>query len=295
LEALVARQPDLVFLATKCIPSDATLGVNDPNKLWVSEYLDRAGIAYTGSADQAVKLEASKQLAKQRVLDAGLASARYMIVRRELPQTLQPVALSFPLFVKPSDRGGGVGIGSDSLVRDEQELSSKISSLASKLQADALIEEYLPGREFSVSILSQADSAQLSMMPIELVTEPDERGARVLSHKVKRSNVERALEVPMSPLRTAVCGLAADVFIALGARDYGRIDIRLDSNGVPHFLEANLYPSLTDGYGSFPKAHALHSSESYEDMIHAIVDLGLARVVDDIEEQPSFYGELVTA
>lgn len=295
LEALVALRPDLVFLGMKYIASDSTLGVNDPRKIWISEYLEVAGISCTGSAVAAIKLEASKQLAKQRVMDAGLASPRYVIVRYNLSQADQPISLSFPLFVKPSNRGGGLGIGTDSLVRHEPELLSKIRSIAQEFQADALIEEYLPGREFSVAILRQNDSEQLSAMPIELVTELDARGGRTLGKNIKSANVEQVLEVDESTLRQAVCGLARDVFVALGARDYGRIDIRLDKHGKPHFLEANLYPSLTSGYGSFPKAYALNNGRSYEEMILAITELGLARSADDSEELPSFYAELVTA
>jgi len=295
LEALIALRPDLVFLAMKFIPSELSLGVNDPAKLWISEQLDVAGIAYTGSNAPAVKLEASKQLAKQRVLDAGLASPHYTIIHRHLPQTVQSLPTSFPVFVKPSNRGGGVGIGPDSFVQDTSELTAKINALASELQADALVETYLPGREFSVSILQHLDADTASVMPVELVTEPDERGARVLGQKIKSSNVEQALEVTDPLLRRVVCALAYDVFEALGARDYGRIDIRLDSHGVPHFLEANLYPSLTSGYGSFPKAYAFDSDQSYEQMIISIAQLGLARSSDDAEEFPALYGELVTA
>jgi D-alanine-D-alanine ligase len=68
-----------------------------------------------------------------------------------------------------------------------------------------------------------------------------------------------------------------DSFVALGARDYGRIDIRMDSHGVPHFLEANLISSLLRDYGNFPKACLLNSNIDYENMIYRIIDLSLSR------------------
>lgn len=71
--------------------------------------------------------------------------------------------------------------------------------------------------------------------------------------------------------------LALASFHALGARDYGRIDIRLDSDGVANFLEANLIPSLISGYGSFPKACELNIGLEYEPMIISITELGLIR------------------
>ena len=114
-------------------------------------------------------------------------------------------------------------------------------------------------------------------MPIELVAETNRRGDRILSQKVKSSNQETVLSIIDPNTKLQVADTAARVFEALGARDYGRIDIRLDEAGTPHFIEANLIPSLIDGYGSFPKACALNYSMGYEAMILSIVSLGLAR------------------
>src|SRR5207249_3275075 len=72
LEALVARRPDLVFLGMEFIPADPMLGPADPNKTWLSDFLDGHEIAYTGSSQTAHELGRYKPLAKQRVLDANL-------------------------------------------------------------------------------------------------------------------------------------------------------------------------------------------------------------------------------
>jgi len=184
---------------------------------------------------------------------------------------------AFPLFVKPTDRGGGVGIDSQSVVHSLDELRAKSASIADKLQSDSLIEEYLPGREFSVAILRRQDSAKFSVMPVELIAAADEHGQRILSGSVKASNEELVLAVTDESLKSKVCALAIGVFHALGARDYGRIDIRLDQFGAPHFLEANLLPSLIEGYGSFPKACEMNMGLGYEAMILNIVQLALMR------------------
>jgi D-alanine-D-alanine ligase len=201
------------------------------------------------------------------------------------------------LFVKPTNRGGGVGIDSDSVVHSFEELSSKVRSITTGLRTDALIEEYLPGREFSVAILKDGYSSGFSAMPIELVAPPDKNGSRLLSGEIKASNAEQALEVTDGVVRSKVTELALDVFYALGARDYGRIDIRLDASGRPHFLEANLIPSLISGYGSFPKACVLNIGLEYEPMIMRIANLGLARSAKSIEDvlEPIAMGEPVTS
>ena len=283
LEDLIDLKPDLVFLGMEFVPVDLALRLQDTDKIWISKYLEEHGIAYTGSDQMAHELERNKPLAKQRVLDAGLKTLPYYIARQNQEQTWNDLRLKFPLFVKPTNRGGGLGIDSDSKVHNVVELESKVRSIASRLESDSLIEEYLDGREFSVAILKNMYTDEFLVMPIELITKPDSHGERVLGSKVKSSNTELALKITDNILKSKVTTLAIDAFQALGARDYGRIDIRLDDTGTPYFLEANLIPSLISGYGSFPKACALNINMNYESMILNIVELGLARNLTDAE------------
>lgn len=287
LERLVARKPDLVFLGMKFLPVNPFLGLQDPDRIWVSEYLDRFGIPNTGSGSQAHRLELNKPLAKQRVLRAGLATAPFTVLRKNESFYAEQIALTYPLFVKPTDRGGGLGVNSQSLVRNFEELHTKVNSITTTLRTDSLVEEYLPGREFSVAILTDMYSERLSVMPIELCAPSNSNGESVLSQEVKTSNTEEVRDVTDQTLRKKIVTLASDAYRALGARDYGRIDIRLDGNGVPHFLEANLIPSLISGYGSFPKACVMHMEMGYEAMILRIVALALSRKADVIAVQAS--------
>lgn len=284
LEALVSAKPDLVFLGMKFIPVNPALGIQDPNRIWISDYLDMHDIAYTGSGQEAHELEINKNFAKQCVLDAGLKTSPFMVARRAKPIKKAEVTLGYPLFVKPTNRGGGLGIDADSVVNNFEELQAKVKSITSNQQSDSLIEQYLPGREFSVAILKNDYSEDYAVMPIELVAPPSKKGARLLSDEVKTSNAEAVLEVTDEPIRAKVTKLALDVFYALGARDYGRIDIRLDQSGTPQFLEANLLPSLICGYGSFPKACLLNIALDYEPMIVNIVELAFSRSADFDED-----------
>lgn len=277
LQALVSRKPDLVFLGMEYLPTHPALGMHDPARIWVAQYLDTHGIAYTGSAWQAHRLGRDKPLAKQCIIEAGLATSPFRVVGQR--QLLAPgdVSLTFPLFIKPNNRGGGLGIDSGSVVHDSEALQAKVYSLAVELHADSLVEEYLPGREFSVAILKDEASPAYAVMPIELIAPPDVNGARILSSAVKSANSEQAVAVPDGAVAYRVSTLAISAFRALGGRDYGRIDIRLDRSGMPHFLEANLIPSLISGYGSFPKACVLNAGLDYEPMILKIARLGLTR------------------
>jgi D-alanine-D-alanine ligase len=283
LEALVAARPDLVFLGMKFVPSDAKLSINDPNKIWLSDYLNQSGIAHTGSGQLAHELELNKQLAKQQVLEAGLRTARYQVIKQDQLCAPEMMTLKYPLFIKPTNRGGGLGVDNNSLVHNFEELKLKVEAIT-QLQSDSLIEEYLPGREFSVAILKDEYTAEFMVMPLELIAPADENGARILSGQVKSADTETFAEVTDESIKSKICELALDVFTALGARDYGRIDIRLDESGTPHFLEANLLPSLIKDYGNFPKACMLNIGMGYEPMLLSIVSLGLVRNLDHFED-----------
>lgn len=179
--------------------------------------------------------------------------------------------------MKPTSKGGGAGVDSGSFVQNFEQLQAKILSLALQFDADALVEEFLPGREFSVAVLKKLSEPGYYAMPLEIVAPNDISGERFLSSQIKNDDTEQTLPVTDNDLYARLCDLALDAFRVLGARDYGRIDIRLDSVGTPHFLEANLLPSLLEGYGNFPKAALMNQGLSYEQIILQIIELAFAR------------------
>jgi len=273
LTALIARSPDLAFLGMYYVRSDKGLHP----KIWISDLLEKSGIRHTGSGKFAHRLGLNKHLAKQRMIESGLQTSPFQIIRRDNEEIINEGKLSFPLFVKPANKGGGQGIDEFSVVRSVEALRTKVDAIHTEHHADALIEEFLVGREFSVAIIGNHHSQKLSAMPIELVASKDANGERMLSKAVKSSNAEDVRAVTDPTERARLQSFAINVFLALGARDYGRIDVRFDKFGVPHFLEANLIPSLIDDYGSFPKAYEMNLGLDYETMIMQIVRLALNR------------------
>ena len=279
LEDLVERKPDLVFLGMQFLLENPSLGIKASPKIWISEYLDEVGIAYTGSCQPAHELERSKPLAKRCVQTAGVKTSPFMVIEKNTLFAKSDIKLPFPLFVKPSSSGGGVGIDDKSLVHNFEELRAKVMSISTNHRSDSLIEAYLPGREFSVAILADEFSDEPAVMPIELKAMANENGEHLLSQAVKSANTEEVYGVTEGSVRDNVVSLALRAFYALGARDYARIDIRLDRDGAPNFIEANLIPSLIDGYGSFPKSCYINADMGYEAMLVHIVRLALQRWV----------------
>ncbi len=289
LKSLVRKQPDLVFLGMKKIPGKS-IGKNlSATKIWLSTYLDEHGIPYTGSPGKAIALEFNKPEAKQVVHKAGLRTAAYFSALHGQYADASQLPLTFPLFIKPPTAGGGRGIGQDSVVRDFPSFVKKVHSINRDFKTSALVEEYLSGREFSVAIFETIDSDKLMAMPIELITAQNKQGDRILGQAIKVADTEQMMAVPEGEIRDRVVGLAMKVFEAIGARDYGRIDIRMDDQGVVYFLEANLIPGIAyhrfTSY--FTKACLINQAMDYETMILRIVELGLSRhttVSDEVSE-----------
>jgi D-alanine-D-alanine ligase len=297
LGLLIAKQPDLVFLGARSVLSDSDN--SSAGRVWLGDYLDEAGINYTSSTTDALAIDIRKPMANQVVKAAGLDTPEYFSTYTGEYASAQELPLAFPLFIKPPNGGGSTGIGADSVVRDFAGFEQKVASIAELYKADALVEAYLTGREFSVAILQTLGGDEPLAMPIELMTERNSNGDRILGKDVKSADTERVVAVTDVKIKQAVADLALNVFRALGARDYGRIDIRMDQHGVPYFLEANLLPGLSghDSIGGyFTRACRMNQDMNYESMILHIVELALERSqqltpsVTDIIRPPLFDG-----
>lgn len=283
LYALVARKPDLVFAGLYHLIDPATEA-----KIWLADELEKHGIRYTGSGKHANRLSLNKHLAKQRMIESGVNTAAFRFAPRGEEFILKDNELRYPLFVKPTNKSGGQGVDEFSVIREPQQLYGKINFIHDRHHADALVEEYLSGREFSVGVLGDP-SAEIIAMPLELVAAKDSNGDRIRSKAVKTSDSEDMNEITNPAERREIGDFAIKAFRALGGTGYGRIDIRLNDEGVPYFLEANHIPSLIQADSSFLRAYELTTGGTYESMILKIVDLALERSaaidrVDQVDE-----------
>jgi len=272
LEALIERKPDMVFAGIYFVRDEARGGA----KVWLTDALEANGIAYTGSGKNANRLSLNKHLAKQHMIERGIHTASFMFADRAHQAELDASGLTFPLFVKPSNKSGGQGVDEFSIVHTPAQLNDKVRWIHTEHHTDALIEEYLPGREFSIAVIAGPNDT-FTAMPLELVAAEDKNGDRIRSQVVKSTDSEDMNPVT-DPIEHAVVGqFAIDAFRALGGNGYGRVDIRFNANGIPFFLEANHIPSLIQIDSSFLRAYEMTIGKNYEAMILDIVQLGLTR------------------
>ena len=274
---LATRKPDLVFSGVKYFNFSGT-------DLWLNDFLDRHGIAYMASNRKALDRESDKSRAKNIMRDSGVATARHFITAPDTHPTAGSVPLEYPLFVKPLTGGDSRGIDANSIVYDFESFRSKVMDIHQSQALPCLVETYLSGREFSVGIFEDNASQKLTAMPIEIIVDENKNGDRILDFDIKKFDRETVTAVTDILVHKQLSDLAKAAFKALGGKSFGRIDVKMDANQVPHFIEANLMPGLRKGY--FYRACLLNLEMDYEQMILRIADNGLTHNSDKTRHHP---------
>ena len=270
LDQVVKRKPQLVILAVKYIP------INKDDKIWLSDYFSQHGINFTGSSREVLKFDSNKVLAKMNLTNKGINTAKYFIAIPAQYQNESALPIPFPLFIKPMDAANGNGIDDLSFVTNYADYKSKVTSLYKTFDQPVLVEEYLDGREFTVAIIKTANE-QLVVSAVEVIPPTSTHGLRILGAQAKKDDSEKLIEIVDIEVKDRVTALAVDAFNALGARDFGRIDIKTDNHGEGFFMEANLVPGMTYGSSYFPQACEIAHGFSYDKVIELLIEGGIAR------------------
>ncbi len=243
----------------------------------VPSILEAYRIPYTGSDPLTLALCLDKAMTKQLWQSAGLPTSDFRVVAdiAELDQAREELP-SFPLFVKPVHEGASKGIGAESIVESDRELRARVGWVLTRYQQPALIEEFLPGREFTVGVLGNGHQARaLGIAEINIVSP-----GRVNDLEQKEEWEARALNkftsMEASSLRSELSELALQAYLTVGCRDLGRLEIRLDKNGNPQLLEINPLVGLHPTHSALPII-ATQVGLSYEELIAEILDHAIKR------------------
>ena len=272
LDIVVERGPDLVVLAVKYLSFEN----ENENDVWLSDYFAKHKINYTGSSIETLKFDSDKVLAKLHLKGKGIKTANYFTAIPGQYKSEKELPILFPLFLKPIDAANGNGIDDLSYVRNFTEFESKILSLHDSFKLPILVEEYLDGKEFTVSVI-ETSNAELIVSPIEIIPLLSTNGLRILGQKAKKDDSEELKKVENN-MKIKLIQLATDAYKGLGVRDFGRIDIKTNKEGECFFMEANLVPGMTDGSSYFPKACEIESELTYDKVIELMLSEGLNRI-----------------
>ena len=267
LEKLVIRKPDLVFSGVKYFYFNSKI-------IWLNDYLEMYDIPYIASSKTALDKESDKNKAKKIMQKAKIKTADFFTTNpgEYLDETLIPI--KFPLFIKPVTGGDSRGIDRHSIVLNFESFVAKVLDIKTEQNSSSLVETYLSGKEYSVGIFEDSISGSLRAMPIEIIVKKNIDGHCILDFDVKKNDKEKVIPVTDIKIFNKLSKLAKDSFKALGGKSLGRIDIKMNHLGVPHFIEANLMPGLRKGY--FYRSCVINLGMSYEDMIFSITNTGLS-------------------
>lgn len=278
--------PDICFNISEGLGGDA-------REAQVPALLELLRIPYTASRVFTNAIALDKTMTKRIWRDQGLPIAEFQEFSTG-SETLSP-ALHYPLFVKPSREGTGMGVDDGAIAHNEYELRQRVDWVIQNYHQPALVEEYLPGREFTIGVLGRSDAAQYSRRP-ELYRENGFHRFPTLEIDSAHSVTPGVYGHHAKTLNFGDCGipgficpanvtpelgeelhnLAVRAHLAIGSVDVSRVDIRMNASGQPCLMEINSLPGLTPGFSDLVVI-ANAEGISYQELILEILYLGASR------------------
>ncbi len=240
----------------------------------VPALLDAYQVPYVFSDTLVCALTLHKGMTKDVVRAAGVATPDHVVVQKLAD--VAGIKMPFPLFAKPLAEGTGKGVDVNSKTTSMSRLRHVCARLLEQYQQPVLVERFLPGREFTVGILGTGTGAQaLATLEIHLLSKAD---AEVYSYRNKEECEELVRYNLLTPgnLRNSIESLALQAWQALGCRDAGRIDIRLDEAGKPGFIEVNPLAGIHPEHSDLP-IMATMVGVSYLELIETIMHSAMKR------------------
>ncbi len=261
IDAVRKYQPDICF--NIC---EGHFG--DSREAQVPAILEKLQIPYTGSQVLALALTLDKPMTKRVLAYHDLPSPEFQTFER-VNEPLDE-KLTFPLFVKPSREGTGMGVSLKSIVHDEKELQEQVGQIIERYHQAALVETYIEGREVTVGMvgnlkgpvarrlphdenLPRIQAGLRFFPPLEIDLSPYIETDGVYANRLKVDLADQLNYICPAPLDAEMVDelnwLAAAVFRVTGALDVARVDFRLNvnDNWKPYILEINPLPGLSPG------------------------------------------------
>ncbi len=269
----------------------------DAREAHVPALLEMMRIPYTGSRVMTLALALDKPMTKRVLTYHDLPTPIFQNFERvDEPLTAD---MEFPLFVKPSREGTGMGISGKSIVHNEEELREQLVAIIGRYDQPALVEKYIEGREVTVGVVGnlvgpvarrlpeddEAPRVQAGLRffpPMEVNLQPFESTDVVYSNRLKVALADQLEYICPAPLGDDMVDelnwLTAAVFRVTGALDVSRVDFRLDmhDNWSPYILEINPLPGLSPGTSDLV-IEAAAEGVGHAHLVNMIVDTSLKR------------------
>ncbi|HRZ87702.1 MAG TPA: ATP-grasp domain-containing protein [bacterium] len=275
IDTIQEFKPGLIFNLTESFMGDNTMEAH------IVALLDMLRIPYTGSNPSSLIINNDKGIQKKLLAYHGIMTPEFAIfpVGRSAPV---PDTLRFPLIVKPMKEDASIGIHECSIVKNADALVERVKFVHANRGQPALVEEYIEGREFYVSIVGNEKPVAFPIVELDLSGLPDSK-PKIASFRVKwneayrdKMGIRSVFPTDLkNEVRDKINKVCLSAYKILGVQNYGRIDIRLSPENDVYVLEANPNPYISDGE-DFANA-AEQAGMNYPALIGRIVELALAK------------------
>lgn len=271
-EKLRKMKPDIVFNV-----SEGANGIS--REAQIPAMLEMLQIPYTGSDPLTLSLCLDKSRTKEVLTYHKIPNTRFVVSYGE--NGFAENELRFPLMIKPIGEGSSKGIFNSSYVNDHETLEKTLSENVTKYNQPFIVEEYLPGREFTVAVLGNGkDARTLPIVEMNFNELPTDM-IPIYSYEAKwiLDTRENPLDIFTCPakvdidLEKKISDLVLRTYNILNCKDWSRIDVRLDTEGEPNIIEVNPLPGVLpdpDDNSCYPKA-ARAAGMSYEETLNHVL------------------------
>lgn len=272
LQSLRREEPEVVFNLCESLCGDAR------GEAVIAGIVEQMGLLVTGSPGLALGLALHKDRAKTLLRGGGIPTPDWTILLEGSP--VPTTAPAHPVIVKPAREDGSIGISFGSVASDLEGLREAVHRVW-RMHQPALVERFVDGREFCVSFLGKAPGGVLPLREISFG--PSFAGRpRIVSYLAKWDpSTPECRDTWSGPCDVApetgarIVETARQAFEALGCRDYGRVDVRLDAGGTPWVIDVNPNCDLHPDAGFARAAGA--AGIDYPSLLTALLENALER------------------
>ncbi len=275
VDGLEQNKPELVFNLMEMF------GENLYGDIDVVGLLELLNVRYTGCGPGAFFLAQDKAVAKRLLAFEGIQCPKFIVFTKEDEELPARGDLRLPLFVKPVRADASIGIDSKSLVHDTRRMRRRVTRIHKRFRDEAMVEEYIEGREFYVGVLGNRKAIALPPIEMDFSGLPEgtprflDRNAKFGEGTAEFEGTKAKVAEIDDALRDKLQSISVAAYRALKVRDYGRVDLRLTDSGELYVLEVNASCYLEKN-SEFSQAAAA-AGMSYPTLVCRIVELAVER------------------
>lgn len=242
----------------------------------VAGMLSELGMPFTGNPPATLALALDKAKAKAVLESDGVRTPKYQCLS---PENLYLFHLNFPCIVKPLGEDASHGVSEESVVKDLNQLEKQVTKISQLFGGNTLVEEFLEGREFNVTVLGNKEPLVLPVAEMVYYLPPELPKLLTFAAKWQEESLYYKGTRATCPAeigereRDLISQTALTAFKLLHCRGYARVDMRMDAEGIPNVLEVNPNPDISPGYGAARQAKT--AGMNYNQFIEKIVMFAL--------------------